>query len=75
MNGVGVDEIALDDMTGSPIESEQQWNIMGVGGSKGIFKGASLKNVINVDFTEAQGYDIQLRLSDLNVNLPAITHA
>jgi len=41
MNGVGVEDLALEDATGSSIESEQ-WNLMAIGGSKGIFKGPGI---------------------------------
>ena len=74
MNGVGVEDLAFDDAIGSSIESEQ-WNLMAIGGSKGIFNGSAIKNVINVDFSEPQGSDIQLRLTDNNPNLQAISNA
>ena len=72
MNGAGVEDLALDDATGSSIESEQ-WHLMAIGGSKGIFKGPAIQNVI-VDFTEAQESNIQLRLTDNNHNLQATSH-
>jgi hypothetical protein len=48
---------------------------MAIGGSKGIFNGSAIKNVISVDFSEPQGSDIQLRLTDNNPNLQAISNA
>lgn len=52
MNGVGAEDLAFEDGIGSPIDSEK-WNLMGAGGSKGIFMGPAMQNVINVDFTES----------------------
>ncbi len=53
MNGVGAEDLAFEEGIGSSIESDE-WNLMDAGGSKGIFRGLEMQNVINVDFSESQ---------------------